>query len=126
MILISAQDVQKSFGTHEVLKGVSFSLQKGEKMGLVGVNGCGKTTLMRIISGEAEADGGIQEKEHGSCIPNEKFRTCIGSADSCAGDVHRGNGEFAANNEMELPVSCKYAEQAVTADNRAKNGGGNL
>ena len=50
MILISAQDVQKSFGTHEVLKGVSFSLQKGEKMGLVGVNGCGKTTLMRIIS----------------------------------------------------------------------------
>ena len=44
MILISAQDVQKSFGAHEVLKGVSFSLQKGEKMGLVGVNGCGKTT----------------------------------------------------------------------------------
>lgn len=62
MILISAQDVQKSFGTHEVLKGVSFSLQKGEKMGLVGVNGCGKTTLMRIISGEAEADGGMVHK----------------------------------------------------------------
>ena len=62
MILISAKDVQKSFGTHEVLKGVSFSLQKGEKMGLVGVNGCGKTTLMRIISGEAEADGGMVHK----------------------------------------------------------------
>ena len=62
MILISAQDVQKSFGTHEVLKGISFSLQKGEKMGLVGVNGCGKTTLMRIISGEAEADGGMVHK----------------------------------------------------------------
>lgn len=74
----------------------------------------------------AEADGGIQEKEHGACIPIEKFRTCIGSADSCAEDVHRGNGEFAANNEMELPVSRKYAEQAMTADNRAKNGGGNL
>lgn len=75
---------------------------------------------------KAEADGGIQEKEHGACIPIEKFRTCIGSADSCAEDVHSGNGEFAANNEMELPVSRKYAEQAVTADNRAKNGGGNL
>lgn len=75
---------------------------------------------------KAEADGGIQKKEHGACIPIEKFRTCIGSADSCAEDVHRGNGEFAANNEMELPVSRKYAEQAVTADNRAKNGGGNL
>ena len=62
MILISAQEVQKNFGTHEVLKEVTFSLQKGEKMGLVGVNGCGKTTLMRIISGEMEPDGGMVHK----------------------------------------------------------------
>lgn len=62
MILISTQEIQKSFGTHEVLRGVSFSLQKGEKMGLVGVNGCGKTTLMRIITGEMEADGGLIHK----------------------------------------------------------------
>jgi len=62
MILISVQDIIKGFGAHEVLKGVSFSLQKGEKMGLVGVNGCGKTTLMRIITGEIEADGGMIHK----------------------------------------------------------------
>jgi len=62
MILISAQEIQKSFGAHEVLRGVSFSLQKGEKMGLVGVNGCGKTTLMRIITGEMEPDGGMVHK----------------------------------------------------------------
>ena len=62
MILISVQDITKSFGTHDVLKGVSFSLQKGEKMGLVGVNGCGKTTLMRIITGEVESDGGMIHK----------------------------------------------------------------
>lgn len=62
MILISIQDIEKSFGTHEVLRGVSFSLQKGEKMGLVGVNGCGKTTLMRIITGEMEPDGGLIHK----------------------------------------------------------------
>ena len=59
MILISVQDIEKGFGAHEVLKGVSFSLQEGEKMGLVGVNGCGKTTLMRIITGEMEADRGM-------------------------------------------------------------------
>ena len=62
MILISVQDIEKSFGAHQVLRGVSFSLQKGEKMGLVGVNGCGKTTLMRIITGEMEADGGQVHK----------------------------------------------------------------
>lgn len=58
MILISVQNVQKGFGAHEVLRDVTFSLQKGEKMGLVGVNGCGKTTLMRMLSGEEQPDGG--------------------------------------------------------------------
>lgn len=58
MILISVQELQKSFGVHEVLRSVTFSLQKGEKMGLVGVNGCGKTTLMRMIAGEMQPDGG--------------------------------------------------------------------
>ena len=58
MILMSVQDLEKGFGVHEVLRGVTFSLQKGEKMGLVGVNGCGKTTLMRLIAGEMQADSG--------------------------------------------------------------------
>ena len=58
MILISMQNVQKSFGTHQVLRDVTFSLQKGEKMGLVGVNGGGKTTLLRLITGEEQPDGG--------------------------------------------------------------------
>ena len=58
MILISVQNVQKGFGAHEVLRDVTFSLQKGEKMGLIGVNGCGKTTLMRMLSGEEQPDGG--------------------------------------------------------------------
>ena len=58
MILISVQELQKSFGVHEVLRSVTFSLQKGEKMGLVGVNGCGKTTLMRMIAGEMQPDSG--------------------------------------------------------------------
>jgi len=62
MILISVQNIQKSFGAREVLRDVTFSLQKGEKMGLIGVNGCGKTTLMRLISGEEAPDGGFIHK----------------------------------------------------------------
>lgn len=62
MILISVQDLQKSYGTNEVLRGVSFTLQKGEKMGLLGPNGCGKSTLMRIIAGELEEDAGQVHK----------------------------------------------------------------
>ena len=58
MIILALQEVKKSFGTHEVLKNVSFTLQEADRMGLVGVNGCGKSTLMKIIAGEETADGG--------------------------------------------------------------------
>ena len=58
MIILALQEIRKSFGTHEVLKGVSFTLQEQERMGLVGVNGCGKSTLMKIIAGEESADSG--------------------------------------------------------------------
>ena len=42
MIVLSAQNVAKSFGVNEVLRDVSFTLQQGDRLGLVGVNGCGK------------------------------------------------------------------------------------
>ena len=58
MIILALQEIRKSFGTHEVLKGVSFTLQEQERMGLVGVNGCGKGTLMKIIAGAETADAG--------------------------------------------------------------------
>lgn len=65
MILLSLQGVTKSFGTNEVLKGVSFTLQDGERMGLVGVNGCGKSTLMKIIAGLEHLDDGLITMQKG-------------------------------------------------------------
>ncbi len=65
MIILAVQDIQKSFGTHEVLKGVSFTLQEQERMGLVGVNGSGKSTLMKIIAGIETADNGTVSIQKG-------------------------------------------------------------
>ena len=65
MIILAVQDVSKSFGTHEVLKHVSFALQERERMGLVGVNGSGKSTLMKIIVGEETADSGTVSVQKG-------------------------------------------------------------
>lgn len=58
MIVLSAQNVAKAFGVNVVLKDVSFTLQQGDRMGLVGVNGCGKSTLMRLIAGLDSPDSG--------------------------------------------------------------------
>jgi len=65
MILLSLQGVQKSFGTNEVLRDASLTLQDGERMGLVGVNGCGKSTLMKIIAGLESSDGGTITMQKG-------------------------------------------------------------
>ena len=58
MSLLSLKDIKKSWGAREILKGVSFSISHGEKVGLVGRNGSGKTTLLDIISGKTAPDGG--------------------------------------------------------------------
>ena len=65
MIILALQGIQKSFGGHEVLKEVTFTLQQGERMGLVGVNGSGKSTLMKIIAGQETSDSGTVSIQKG-------------------------------------------------------------
>ncbi|MCD9185242.1 MAG: ABC-F family ATP-binding cassette domain-containing protein [Pyrinomonadaceae bacterium] len=57
-MLFRLSDVKKSYSAHEVLRGVSFQVNPNEKIGLVGRNGAGKTTVFRIITGEESADSG--------------------------------------------------------------------
>ena len=57
--MLSINEVRKSFGNHHVLKGVSFTVDKGEIYGLIGRNGAGKTTLINIIAGLSAADEGL-------------------------------------------------------------------
>ena len=59
MILLTLQNVNKSFVMNEVLRDVSLTIQAGARMGLVGVNGSGKSTLLRIIAGTMEPDSGV-------------------------------------------------------------------
>ena len=58
MILLGANGLEKSFGADSLFSDVGFSVESGQKIGLVGPNGCGKTTLFRILTGEEPADGG--------------------------------------------------------------------
>lgn len=58
MIHIQVDHVWKSFGERVVLQDISFQINEGERVGLVGRNGEGKTTLFRILLGEEEADQG--------------------------------------------------------------------
>ena len=58
MSLITATSLSKSFGAEDIFRGVTFSVPKGARLAIVGPNGCGKTTLLRILVGEDEASSG--------------------------------------------------------------------
>ncbi|MBR4775585.1 MAG: ABC-F family ATP-binding cassette domain-containing protein [Bacteroidales bacterium] len=63
--MISVSNVTVSFGSWNLLDGVSFHITGGEKIGLVGKNGAGKTTLMRLITGEQRPTKGSVERPAG-------------------------------------------------------------
>jgi len=66
--MIKATHIQKSYGSMTVLADVSFSLAKGQKVALVGDNGIGKTTLLKIVAGLEETDAGTIEVFRTACI----------------------------------------------------------
>ena len=58
MTLFTLRSIKKDFGIKEILKDASFSLDEGDKVGLIGTNGSGKSTLLKMIAGLEPIDGG--------------------------------------------------------------------
>ncbi len=58
MAIFNAKDITLYFGAEKLFGGVTFEVEKGDHIGLVGVNGCGKTTLFKAIRGEVDYDSG--------------------------------------------------------------------
>jgi len=58
LALVSLFNIDKNYDIKQLLQGVNFSLNEGERVAIVGQNGCGKSTLIKIISGEIMADSG--------------------------------------------------------------------
>lgn len=62
--MLTAHHLTKSYGAHAVLQDVSFNVSAGERIGLIGPNGCGKTTIMRILAGLEQPDKGSVAHTH--------------------------------------------------------------
>jgi len=58
MTLVAAERISRKFNDQVILDDVSFSIKSGDRIGMVGKNGCGKTTLFEIIAGRRELDSG--------------------------------------------------------------------
>ena len=69
--LLTVKNISKSYDDHVVLNDISFTVEKGDKIALIGTNGIGKTTLCEILEGNAKADSG--EVLWGATIQNSYF-----------------------------------------------------
>ena len=58
-MILSCNNISKSFGTDVIIKSCSFNIEDHEKAAIVGINGAGKSTLLKIITGEESADTGL-------------------------------------------------------------------
>ncbi|WP_295883477.1 ribosomal protection-like ABC-F family protein [uncultured Anaerococcus sp.] len=58
MNILTASNLSKSYPTKDIFSNVSFKIEKGDKVGLIGINGAGKSTLFKILMGENEKDSG--------------------------------------------------------------------
>ena len=112
MAFLEVRDLRKNFGGTEVLKGVSFSLDQGKVLAVIGSSGNGKTTLLRCLNGLETADDG--------CVIVDGTATVFG-ADSSASCVS-GVENIAAKTGVESAGAAKKAaKKAANAANAAKN-----
>ena len=65
MNVINIEHISKLYGDKMNLDHVSFGIQEYDKIGIIGINGPGKTTLLRILAGEEEADSGQVIRQNG-------------------------------------------------------------
>ncbi len=136
MSALSGQHLRKAFGPQVVLEDATFTLSRGEKVGLIGANGTGKSTLARILAGLEPPDGGTLSVGRGLSIrylaqepvldPNASARTVVEDALTTWRAATRRHAEVSARLGAEAdPASLGplLAEQAELDDSVMRLGG---
>ncbi len=90
MNVIDVTGLSKSFGSRAILDGVAFAIGEDEKVGLIGANGCGKSTLMQILAGIEERDGGTIMTRRGASIGYLPQEPLLGDALTVGEEIERG------------------------------------
>ncbi|MBG79368.1 MAG: hypothetical protein CMJ39_01510 [Phycisphaerae bacterium] len=118
MPLLVASNLVYRIGTREILSGASFGVEPGDKIGLIGRNGCGKTTLLRLLAGEIQIEGGQVDVQRGSRVgmlpQHPTFKAGLSVRDVAA-------SAFAELDQIRLELEGLYAAMAEASGNELEN-----
>ncbi|MCB0064739.1 MAG: ABC-F type ribosomal protection protein [Caldilineaceae bacterium] len=123
-MLLTIDNISKSYGDHQVLNNVSFGLPPGQKLGLVGANGVGKSTLLKIIIGELEADSGTVQVAPGTEVGylaqalvnvetytiDELVDAMLGNLRTIEGRLRELEAQMAASGDDLNEILAEYSE----------------
>lgn len=115
MALLSGNNLGKSFGERVLFSEVNFEVQSRDMIGLVGANGCGKTTLFKIITGQLEPDKGGVSRVSGLSVGYMEQHAC---ADSSRTALEEALAVFRPLMDMERELA--QIEERLAADHSAE------
>ncbi len=116
MIALSTQDINLSFGTDEILKDISFAVNDGDRVGIIGVNGAGKTSLFRVLTGEYTPDSGavyIQKGHTVGILEQNPDLSALPGETSCLEYMYTAYPELLALEEEIAKTEALLAEASV-------------
>jgi ATP-binding cassette subfamily F protein 3 len=119
MALLSLRGAAKSFGSRSILDGLDFDVEAGARLGVIGPNGGGKSTMLRILSGLETADAGELTQRRGLVIaflpqqPEGDDRDAIATASAARPDLHQLERELSA-------VETQLGDAAADLDRLAR------
>ena len=122
MIALSTSKLSLSFGAEDILKDISFSVNDGERVGIIGVNGAGKTSLFRLISGEYSADAGevyIQKGHSVGILEQNPNLTSLPANLSCLEYMYTAHPRLLSLEE-EIARVEKESESSESTDETVK------
>ncbi|MCK5362340.1 MAG: ABC-F family ATP-binding cassette domain-containing protein, partial [Gammaproteobacteria bacterium] len=110
MDLITLRDIELGFGGDALLEGLALRVASGERVCLVGRNGCGKTTLLKLVADELHADGGEIIRDPAIRIAGLPQSVPDGVSGSSRSIVSAGLGELGELIETHLRLSTASGE----------------
>src|SRR3990170_3573825 len=117
MALVSLQDIKVSFGGPLLLEGVDLSIDRGERVCLVGRNGTGKSTILRLITGEIKPDGGkivFQQGVRITLLTQEVPQALFGSVFYVVSSAFGEQGKLlAAYHHVSAKLAHDHSEQLM-------------